>query len=72
MSKKLQRVKTFFPFIFNRLKVGRLEKGHRGESNAVSTIFSGLLAASVDAFEVEQFLGFCHIFLRKICHCATL
>ena len=56
---------NFSPFIYNRLRVDGVEKGHPGESNAVSTIFFGLLAASVDAFEVEKFLFFYHIFLRK-------
>ena len=72
MSKKTSKSGNFFSCIFNRFKVGGFGKGHRGESNSVSAIFFGLLAASVDAFEVEKFLGFCHIFLRKIHHCATL
>ena len=72
MSKKTSKSGNFFSCIFNRFKVGGFEKGHRGESYGVSTIFFGLLAASVDVFEVEKFLGFCHIFLRKIRHCATL
>ena len=72
MSKKTSKSGNLFSCIFNRFKVGGFEKGHRGEPNGVSTIFFGLLAASVDVFEVEKFLGFCHIFLRKIHHCATL
>ena len=71
-QKKLQRVETFFLVFLIVSKLVGFEKGHRGKSNGVSTIFFGLLAASVDAFEVEKFLGFCHIFLRKIHHCATL
>ena len=46
-------METFFSFIFNRFRVGGFEKGHRGESKTVSTIFFGLLVASVGAFEVR-------------------
>ena len=50
MSKKFQRGEIFF---FYHFQIGALEKGHQGESNAVSTIFLGLLVASVAVFEVE-------------------
>ena len=64
-EKKTSKSGNFFSYCFHNFKVSALTKWHRCDSNAVATIFFGLLVASVDAFEVEQFFCFCLFFLMK-------